>query len=124
MELLLLQCGQCNSMVQQIGQGNPSSDYMDFSQEMIKYMLLPELPELPESENELTKSLFPQQHGKIPGEKKTYLAIKRQWPLDAESFLIEADGSELPLKLSGVVDANHLLSSIRDGDINLHYVHP
>jgi hypothetical protein len=73
---------------------------MDFSQEMIKYMLLPELPELPESENELTKSLFPQQHGKIPGEKKTYLAIKRQWPLDAESFLIEADGSELPLKLS------------------------
>jgi hypothetical protein len=25
MELLLLQCGQCNSMMQQIGQGNPSS---------------------------------------------------------------------------------------------------
>jgi hypothetical protein len=80
---------------------------MDFSQEMIKYMLLPQLPELPESENELTKLLFPQQHGKIPLEKKTYLAIKRQWPLDAASFLIEADGSELPLKLSGVVDADH-----------------
>jgi hypothetical protein len=69
---------------------------MDFSQEMIKYLLLPQLLELPESESELTKSLFRQQHGKIPVEKKTYLAIKRQWPLDAESFLIEADGSELP----------------------------
>ncbi len=69
------------------------------------------------------KVLFPQKHGKIPVEKKTYLAIKRQWPLDAESFLIETDGSELPLKLSGVVDADHFYRvSLMDTSISITYI--
>ncbi len=46
-----------------------------------KDMLLPQLPELPQSEYDLKQVLFPKQHGKIPLEKKTYFRIKRYWPL-------------------------------------------
>ncbi len=42
------------------------ADYKDFSQDLMEYMLPPQLPELPQSQHDLTKVLFPKQCGKIP----------------------------------------------------------
>jgi hypothetical protein len=52
-------------------------------------MLLPQLPELPQSEYDLKQVLFPKQHGKIPLEKKTNFKIKRYWPL-LQSWTLQA----------------------------------
>ncbi len=35
-------------------------DYKDFSQDLMEYMLPPQLPELPQSQHDLTKVLFPE----------------------------------------------------------------
>ena len=73
-------------------------------------MLLPELPELPRNEADLTNVLFPPGHiQKLPVTKEFYWSQKVNKPVLVEQHLIEADGSKIPTKVSSFLD----LGSVR-----------
>jgi hypothetical protein len=161
-KLLLMKSGHHNSLVQQVGEGNPClvdfpwsvrflglckvkklpylillrsflqcfcmvfypissildqffcficiqflADYKDFSQDLMEYMLPPQLPELPQSQHDLTKVLFREQCGKIPLTGKPTLPFEGNGAM-IQRFLIQADDSELPLMLSAAMkDLRH-----------------
>jgi len=52
------------------------ANYKDFSQDLMEYMLPPQLPELPQSQHNRTKVLFPDQCGKIPLTRKPTLPFE------------------------------------------------
>jgi hypothetical protein len=82
-------------------------DYKDFSQDLMEYMLPPQLPELPQSQHDLTKVLFREQCGKIPLTGKPTLPFEGNGAM-IQRFLIQADDSELPLMLSAAMkDLRH-----------------
>jgi hypothetical protein len=73
----------------------------------MEYMLPPQLPELPQSQHDLTKVLFPEQCGKIPLTGKPTLPFEGNGAM-IQRFLIQADDSELPLMLSAAMkDLRH-----------------
>ncbi|CAM6074883.1 unnamed protein product [Sphagnum tenellum] len=88
-ELLLVQSGQ-----------NSTALLQDRSGEWIKHMLMPGLTTLPQHDYDLAMALFPEKHGKLPVLRRTYHERLMKNPDVTESFLIEADDSAVPYRLT------------------------
>lgn len=95
------------------------ADYKDFSQDLMEYMLPPQLPELPQSQHDLTKVLFPEQCGKIPLTGKPTLPFEGNGAM-IQRFLIQADDSELPLMLSAAMNDLRQLHPVSKVNISFH----
>jgi hypothetical protein len=72
----------------------------DRSGEWIKHMVIPGLTTLPQHDYDLANALFPENHGKLPVTRRLYHQRLLQNPDVTESFLIEADDSDVPIGLT------------------------
>jgi hypothetical protein len=85
----------------------------------MEYMLPPQLPELPQSQHDRTKVLFPEQCGKIPLMGNPTLPFEGNGAM-IQRFLIQADNSELPLMLSAAMNDLKQLHPISKVNISFH----